>query len=54
MHVLLWLNKALWFLFFCKMEKWISVKNHGQGRFVLFVSEGSGQKNRSRSLITSR
>lgn len=42
---------------FCSFVRWRNgylLKNHGQGRFVLFVSEGSSQKNRSRSLITSR
>lgn len=53
MHVLLWLNDAPWFLVFCKLEKWISAKYHGQGWFVLFVSEWSDQKSRFQSLITS-
>lgn len=42
---------------FCSFVRWRNgylLENHGQGRFVLFVSEGSSQKNRSRSLITSR
>lgn len=36
MHVLLWLNKALWFLFLCEMEKWISVEEPW-ARSVCFV-----------------
>lgn len=40
-------TKAPWFLVFCKTEKWISAKIRGQGRFVLFVSEGSDQKKNS-------
>lgn len=34
------------------MEKWISASYCVQAQFVLFVSEGSDQKNRSQSLIS--
>lgn len=40
-------TKAPWFLVFCKTEKWITAKIREQGRFVLFVSEGSDQKKNS-------